>query len=248
MALDIAVIQDKYGVNEDWATGNDTYVLKDVNEWGVYIDAATGQPAVHNATNQTTARDGYYVGESTQYESIWDAGGNDTMIYYGGRATTLDLRPATLQYEYGGGGWMSYATGVYGGFTIANGVTIENAVGGYGNDTLIGNDAANYLNGGSGKDTMSGGRSDDTYIVDTALDLTLESAGQGNDLVFAATTYTLTWDQSIETLSTFYHQGTTSIELYGNNLSNHLIGNYGTNYLNGGLGADVLDGLFGDDT
>ena len=25
MALDIAVIQDKYGVNEDWATGNDTY-------------------------------------------------------------------------------------------------------------------------------------------------------------------------------------------------------------------------------
>ncbi|MEA3041706.1 MAG: serralysin, partial [Sphingomonadales bacterium] len=36
MALDIAVIQDKYGVNEDWATGNDTYVLKDVNEWGVY--------------------------------------------------------------------------------------------------------------------------------------------------------------------------------------------------------------------
>jgi Ca2+-binding RTX toxin-like protein len=248
MALDIAVIQDKYGVNEDWATGNDTYVLKDVNEWGVYIDAATGQPAVHDATNQTTARDGYYVGESTQYESIWDAGGNDTMIYYGGRATTLDLRPATLQYEYGGGGWMSYATGVYGGFTIANGVTIENAVGGYGNDTLIGNDAANYLNGGSGKDTMSGGRSDDTYIVDTALDLTLESAGQGNDLVFAATTYTLTWDQSIETLSTFYHQGTTSIELYGNNLSNHLIGNYGTNYLNGGLGADVLDGLFGDDT
>ena len=32
MAFDIAAIQDKYGVNEDWATGNDTYVLsKDVN-------------------------------------------------------------------------------------------------------------------------------------------------------------------------------------------------------------------------
>ena len=74
MALDIAVIQDKYGVNEDWATGNDTYVLKDVNEWGVYIDAATGQPAVHDATNQATARDGYYEGQSTYYSSIWDAG------------------------------------------------------------------------------------------------------------------------------------------------------------------------------
>ena len=32
-----------------------------------------------------------------------------------------------------------------GGFTIANGVTIENATGGSGNDTLTGNSAANVL-------------------------------------------------------------------------------------------------------
>ena len=132
MALDIAVIQDKYGVNEDWATGNDTYVLKDVNEWGVYIDSATGQPAVHDATNQATARDGYYVGQSTYYSSIWDAGGIDQIIYSGARDTNIDLRAATLQYEYGGAGWMSYATGIFGGFTIANGVTIENATSGCG--------------------------------------------------------------------------------------------------------------------
>ena len=113
MALDIAVIQDKYGVNEDWATGNDTYVLKDVNEWGVYIDAATGQPAVHDATNADTTRDGYYVGESTRYSSIWDAGGIDQIVYSGARNTNIDLRAATLQYETGGGGWMSYATGIY---------------------------------------------------------------------------------------------------------------------------------------
>ena len=35
--------------------------------------------------------------------------------------------------------------GIYGGFTIANGVTIENARSGSGNDTLIGNEAANRL-------------------------------------------------------------------------------------------------------
>ena len=127
MALDIAVIQDKYGVNEDWATGNDTYVLKDVNEWGVYIDSATGQPAVHDATNAATSRDGYYEGQSTFYSSIWDAGGVDQITYNGARDTNIDLRAATLRYEYGGAGWMSYATGIYGGFTIANGVTIENA-------------------------------------------------------------------------------------------------------------------------
>ena len=166
MALDIAVIQDKYGVNEDWATGNDTYVLKDVNEWGVYIDAATGQPAEHDATNADTTRDGYYVGESTRYSSIWDAGGVDQIVYSGARNTNIDLRAATLQYETGGGGWMSYAIGIFGGFTIANGVTIENATSGSGNDTLTGNDVANILNGGAGDDAHDRRRGNDTYFVD----------------------------------------------------------------------------------
>jgi len=43
--LDIAVIQDKYGVNEEWATGDDTYLIKDFN------------------------------GPGSFYPSIWDAGG-----------------------------------------------------------------------------------------------------------------------------------------------------------------------------
>jgi serralysin len=174
MALDIAVIQDKYGVNEEWATGNDTYVLKDVNEWGVYIDAATGQPAVHDASNASTTRDGYYVGQSTYYSSIWDAGGVDQITYSGARDTTIDLRPATLQYEAGGGGWMSFAYGIYGGFTIANGVTIENATTGSGNDVLRDNAANNVLNSGAGNDTIfaqSGG-------VDTIV------SGDGNDLLY----------------------------------------------------------------
>jgi serralysin len=175
MALDIAVIQDKYGVNEDWATGNDTYVLKDVNEWGVYIDAATGQPAEHDPSDAATSRDGYYQGQSTFYSSIWDAGGIDQITYSGARDTTIDLRPATLKYEYGGGGWMSYATGIYGGFTIANGATIENATSGSGNDKLTGNAADNVLTANAGNDTLNlwfGGGND------TAL------GGSGNDVFF----------------------------------------------------------------
>src|SRR5688572_17366996 len=181
MALDIAVIQDKYGVNEEWATGNDTYVLKDVNEWGVYIDAATGEPAVHDASNADTTRDGYYVGQSTFYSSIWDAGGVDEITYSGARDTVIDLRPATLSYEAGGGGWMSYATGIYGGFTIANGVTIENATSGSGNDTLIGNAADNRLDGGGGNDLLNlfaGG-------ADRAI------GGVGDDRLYFGAAYTL---------------------------------------------------------
>jgi hypothetical protein len=150
MAFDIAVIQDKYGVNEEWATGNDTYTLSDVNEAGTF------------------------------YYSIWDAGGTDQIVYGGSRNTTIDLRAATLQYEVGGGGRVSYASGIFGGFTVANGVVIENASSGSGNDLLIGNGAANTLNSGAGDDVINlsaGG--DDTAI-----------AGAGNDGIFFAAALT----------------------------------------------------------
>jgi serralysin len=125
--LDIAVIQDKYGVNEEWATGDDVFVLRDVNEAGTY------------------------------YKSIWDGGGTDEIRYDGARDTYIDLRAATLAYEEGGGGRVSYADGIFGGYTIANGVKIENARSGAGDDRLIGNQFANALRGGGGDDTLAGG-------------------------------------------------------------------------------------------
>ena len=145
--LDIAVIQDKYGVNEDWARGNDVYTLKDVN------------------------------GPGTYYESIWDAGGIDQIVYAGARDAYIDLRAATLEYEEGGGGRVSYAYGVHGGFTIANGVTIEQARSGSGNDVLIGNDAANLLDGGAGNDRLDGGAGNDRLMGGLGADTLTGGAG-----------------------------------------------------------------------
>lgn len=145
--LDIAVIQDKYGVNEEWATGNNVYVLKDVNAPGTY------------------------------YSSIWDAAGTDQIVYDGARDANIDLRPATLQYEEGGGGRVSYAFGVYGGFTIANGVTIENARSGSGNDTLTGNEAANRLESGAGSDVLVGLGGNDQLVGGSGNDTLTGGAG-----------------------------------------------------------------------
>ncbi|HET9427760.1 MAG TPA: M10 family metallopeptidase C-terminal domain-containing protein, partial [Allosphingosinicella sp.] len=153
--LDIAVIQDKYGVNEDWATGDDLYVIKDVNAPGTY------------------------------YESIWDAGGVDEISYSGARDATIDLRPATLQYEEGGGGRVSFAFGIHGGFTIANAVTIENATSGAGNDTLIGNDAANNLSAGDGNDRIEGNNGADVLIGGAGTDQLFGGSG-ADTFVFAA--------------------------------------------------------------
>ena len=126
MAFDIAVLQEIYGANTTYASGDNTYTLPDVNEAG------------------------------TGYTAIWDTGGTDTIVNPGSRTAIIDLRPATLQNEEGGGGWMSYADGIEGGFTIANGVVIENAIGGGGPDIIIGNEGDNDLQGGGGNDDLWG--------------------------------------------------------------------------------------------
>ena len=49
---------------------------------------------------------------------------------------------------------MSFADGIYGGFTVAHGVIIENASGGSGGDYLVANTADNALTGNGGGDTF----------------------------------------------------------------------------------------------
>ncbi len=143
MALDIAVLQEKYGANMGFATGSDNYALVGTNAVG------------------------------TGWMSIWDAGGVDKIFYSGARDAVIDLRPATLLYEAGGGGWISSVAGIAGGFTIAYGVVIEKARGGLGDDILRGNSAANTLLGSYGNDTLHGGNGQD-YLV----------GGAGNDVLY----------------------------------------------------------------
>ena len=106
----------------------------------------------------------YTFSQSTPFmQTIWDAGGTDTIRYDGNLSATIDLRAATLvNGDPIAGGAVSRAAAIFGGFTIANGVVIENAVGGRGNDTLIGNSADNFLDGRAGDDSLDGGAGNDT--------------------------------------------------------------------------------------
>jgi len=217
MAFDIAAIQDKYGVNEEWATGNDTYMMKDENAAGTY------------------------------FYSIWDAGGNDSIVYGGARDATIDLRAASLQYEAGGGGWVSFADGIFGGFTIANSVVIENAFGGAGDDVITGNAAANFLDGGAGDDTMAGGANADIYLVDSRLDAVTEVTGGGSDTVYTTASYDLAAGSEVEVLAARDNSLTVAMNLIGNEFANTILGNNGINFLDGLGGADVMAGFGGND-
>ena len=115
---------------------------------------------MYGAREHATGDDVYVLpsgnGVGTYWSCIWDTGGVDEMAYSGTSNVTIDLRQASLENQPGGGGWYSSASGIYGGYSIANGVVIENAQGGSGNDTIRGNYADNSVSGGAGNDTIYG--------------------------------------------------------------------------------------------
>ena len=167
-AFDIGALQNRYDVHLPRNTDDTVYTLVD-------------------------------VADDAFYETIWDTGGTDTIAYGGALNAQIDLLAATLDYSPTGGGVVSFlynAAGVpaslqiKGGYTIANGVVIENATGGSGNDVLLGNAAANVLTGNGGNDTILGrdgvdvarlGGGDDIFIAEvTATKLALKGPQKGS--------------------------------------------------------------------
>jgi len=141
-AFDIAVVQEKYGADPARNAGNTVYTLPTVNAPGTF------------------------------WTAIWDSGGIDTIVQAGSAAALIDLTAATLDYSPTGAGVISFVDGVFGGFTIANGVVIENATGGGGDDIIVGNAANNVLIGNAGADSILGRDGNDTI-----------EGGDGNDMI-----------------------------------------------------------------
>ena len=215
MALDIAALQELYGANTTHASGNDNYEL----------------PGSNSANS------------GTGWLAIWDTGGEDTISYSGTRAVTIDLRPATLRYEVGGGGFISAANGIAGGYTIANGVIIENATGGSGNDTLIGNDVANTLTGNSGSDDLSGKDGDDVLNGGNGRDNLF--GGAGNDQLYGGNgNDTARGGTGADRIN----GGANDDTLHGNSGADNIETATGTNTVYGGSGYDTLTGGSSVDT
>lgn len=215
MALDIAMLQQKYGANTAYRTGNDLYTLPSANQSGTF------------------------------YQCLWDAGGQDS-IQVDGSVTAdavIDLRAATLQYESGGGGFVSYVEGIHGGTTIAYGVVIENARGGSGNDQITGNSANNTLYGFNGNDRIDGGDGGDILYGNDGND-TLNGGNGADTLNGGKDNDILNGGEDNDTLKGAKGDDTVNGEA-GND---KLLGGRGDDTLNAGQGNDVVKGSFGADT
>jgi len=159
MLYDIAALQMLYGVNSSTRAGDTRYGFNSTA-------LESGTSVIDDNWSLSNASDDI-VG------SVWDAGGIDELDLSGFSTNSdIDLRQEAFS-SFGG---------LTNNFSIARGVTIENATGGSGNDTILGNSAENVLNGGAGNDILYGEDSDDTLNGGLGNDRLY--GGAGNDKIF----------------------------------------------------------------
>ncbi|MBU2089403.1 MAG: M10 family metallopeptidase C-terminal domain-containing protein [Alphaproteobacteria bacterium] len=161
------------------------------------------------------------------YETIWDTGGTDTIVFTGSSSVAIDLQagawsqlgaPLVISTESGN---LTQRETV----RIADGVVIENATGGSGNDTITGNSSNNILTGGGGSDSILGGDGGDYIDVSAGFGNVVNGGNQGDTIVGSAT----------------------GDELRGGKGLDSIDGGGGNDTMYSGLGSDTLTGGSGDD-
>jgi serralysin len=218
---------------------------------------------LYGANMRYNESDNVYVFDenATYYQTIWDAGGSDTIQYNSNAGGTINLNAGNFS-RMGQAVLLDKGTATNETIAIAYNVTIENAIGGNGNDVITGNAANNRIDGGAGVDRLTGGKGDDTYIVDIALSATkvvlkdkiTESKSAGNDTLMLrgdiATSGTISTIKLLSNVENIDLSLTNAIHLnlVGDKNANVLIGNAGNNILDGSTGIDTLIGHLGNDT
>jgi Ca2+-binding RTX toxin-like protein len=163
---------------------------------------------LYGANLSTRTGDDVYKWETNPeiLETIWDAGGNDTIdcsnqIFTNiidlraGNYSSISLRQTSAEIRQGLDlpDWYTDALpkDVYNGsnnLAIARGVVIENAIGGSGNDKIYGNEFNNHLTGGKGNDRLEGGARSDTYHFarGDGQDVILDASGSKDVIAFGS--------------------------------------------------------------
>lgn len=109
--------------------------------------------------------------------------------------------------------------------TIDGGAGADSIYGVNGNDSIIGGGGNDYLSAGSGNDTVTGGEGADSVYAGSGSDYV--EGGVGNDLIYAATSYYLDDETSVDSI-------------YGNEGDDRIYASNGDN-VDAGVGNDRID-------
>ena len=248
----------------------DSFGATDSVSFQISVANVNDAPLVSNPLGQQTATEGSTFTTSIPVNTFEDVDVGDALTYnatladgsvlpswlafnamtrtFAGIPTATDVGTLQLSVSATDSGGLSAAASFQLDVFTSTGVHL---VGTSGPDTLTGTSGNDNLNGGARADTLIGGTGDDIYTVENAADQVIENADEGNDLVRASVSYTLSANVERLTLT-----GTGAVDGTGNALDNILAGNSadnvlsggdGNDSLNGGAGADMLTGGMGDD-
>lgn len=142
----------------------------------MYLDIVALQ-AIYGTAGLTTnsGNTTYTFGDDYYFETIFDTGGKDTIVYTGTDTCEIYLTIGSfcvLSKEIEFSTETSRSTVVIGPDTV-----IENAKGGNSNDRIEGNSAKNNLKGNGGRDTIYGGSGNDTITGGSGSDRLKGNAG-----------------------------------------------------------------------
>lgn len=229
-------------------TGND-YLASRYPTTPMVLDIQAMQ-YIYGANNSYETGDNTYTYSDTgeYFETIWDAGGTDTIVYTGSANGNIDLREGKSSSLGVPVDLMDPATSLVRDQVdttvwIAIDAEIENATGNEGDNEISGNSLDNELRGnggndlekgrggndrlfgGDGNDQLKGGGGDDTIVGNKDED-TL-AGGKGNDIL---------------------KSGADNDSLRGGGGDDILKGGGGNDELHGGGGSDEMKGGKGDDS
>jgi Ca2+-binding RTX toxin-like protein len=213
------------------------------------IDGSQGADAMAGGLGDDT-----YVVDNTGDVVTEGAGaGTDSVEIHAAGINSYTLPTNVENLSYGwvtdftgtGNGSNNVITGAGANDTLSGLGGADTLVGSVGDDTLYGGDGDDVLDGGAGSDGMAGGLGDDAYLVDSAGDSVVESAGEGVDNVTVSTLAGYTLTANVENLT---YSGSAAFTGAGNASNNILTGGAGADTLNGLAGADILVGAAGADT
>jgi Ca2+-binding RTX toxin-like protein len=233
----------------DGGAGDDVYRVDDVAD----VTGETGTWFAAGGTDKVLASVSHTLGQGIEQLELL---GNASISAYGNALDNLLIANNGNNTLYGGSGvdTVSYtkaaaavtvsletsnaqATGGSGTDTLR---LIEGLIGSAHNDRLTGNGLWNLLDGGLGDDTLEGGQGSDTYVIDSAGDVIVETL---LDIGLGGADWVHTSLASFTLGATLEHGlllSAGAANLFGNAANNIVVAGAGDNRLFGGSGVDTV--------
>ncbi|MBM6595924.1 calcium-binding protein [Microvirga pudoricolor] len=220
------------GSGDDWllgGLGNDSLIGGEGND---ILEAGGGNDTMLGGTGDDT----YYVTQSHVFVKIVEEGNEGHDVIFTSANFSLGGMFVEELIAYNATQGLGLAGNTQANRIVGSGFG-DSIVGGSGNDTLDGG-------GGTGIDTLNGGPGDDVYYVSSTGTKVIESGGDGYDVVFTSSNFSI-GGTYVEELRA--NAGDIGLQLTGNTQNNKIFGGAGRDFIHGATGSDTLTGGGNDD-